>query len=62
MASTAPGHFSRIQPFIEKWEGGYTNHPADRGGPTNMGITLETLRAWRHNDALTAEDVKQLSI
>lgn len=55
-------NFSRIQPFIEKWEGGYTNHPADRGGPTNMGITLETLRAWRHNDALTAEDVKQLGL
>jgi peptidoglycan LD-endopeptidase CwlK len=61
-ASTTHNNFSRIQPFIEKWEGGYSNHPADRGGPTNMGITLETLRAWRHNDALTAEDVKQLSI
>lgn len=28
-------------------EGGYVNHPNDRGGPTNMGITQRSLATWR---------------
>jgi lysozyme family protein len=35
-----------ISRVIER-EGGYVNHPADRGGPTNYGITLAALHDWR---------------
>jgi lysozyme family protein len=33
-----------IDALIER-EGGYVNHPADRGGPTNYGITAPVARA-----------------
>lgn len=32
---------------ILRREGGYVNHPADRGGPTKYGITVATLAQWR---------------
>ncbi len=42
-----------------KWEGGYSNHPADPGGPTNWGITLADARKyWKKN--ATAADVKAM--
>ena len=31
-----------------------------RAGATQFGITIGTLRDWRHDDGLTAEDVKKL--
>jgi len=41
-------------------EGGYVNHPADRGGPTKYGITQATLSAWLGRRA-TAGDVRRLT-
>ena len=37
--------FDRAISFTLKWEGGYVNHPADKGGATNRGITQATLNA-----------------
>lgn len=45
--------------LIER-EGGYVNHPADRGGPTNMGITINTLSRWLGRRA-TIEEVRALT-
>jgi len=42
---------------IEKIEGGYVDNPADKGGPTNKGITLETLARWRGHP-VTVDDLK----
>lgn len=48
---------------IKKAEGWpkYTNLPNDLGGPTKGGITLDTLRTWRRDPKLTAEDLKALT-
>lgn len=53
-------NFDRTLTQILKYEGGYVNHPKDPGGPTNMGITLRTLSAWRGHH-VTADDVKKLT-
>jgi hypothetical protein len=42
-------------------EGGFVNHPADRGGPTNFGVTQATLASWRGREA-TIDDVRSLTI
>jgi hypothetical protein len=35
-------NINKLVPIILKWEGGFVNDPVDRGGPTNMGVTVET--------------------
>ena len=40
-----------IDALIER-EGGYSNHPADRGGPTKFGITEAVARAHGYSGAM----------
>jgi lysozyme family protein len=42
-------------------EGGYSNHPADPGGPTNFGITIHDYRRYVKPDA-TAADVRAMQV
>lgn len=41
-------------------EGGFVDHPLDKGGATKYGVTHETLESYRGHD-VTVEDVKALT-
>ncbi len=52
--------FQRALAFVLKAEGGYTNHPADRGGPTNKGILQREYDQYRRNNGRPAADVRDI--
>ncbi len=45
---------------ILRREGGFVDHPDDRGGPTKFGITLQVLASYLGR-AVTRNDVRELS-
>lgn len=47
--------FSSAVETILKHEGGYVNHPKDRGGPTNWGITQKTYEQYKKRPVTLAE-------
>jgi lysozyme family protein len=54
-----------LAPIIAKWEGGYVNDKIDKGGVTNMGITIAT---WQqvgydknHDGHIDTADIKLLN-
>lgn len=53
-------NFMRVQEVIKVAEGGFSDHPVDRGGPTNYGITIGTLSDYLGRPA-TREEVKSLT-
>src|ERR1044072_5116460 len=54
-----------IDDLIRREGDKYTDHPADKSGPTKYGITLNTLQAYRRRQdpryVATAADVADLS-
>lgn len=50
----------KLIPFILKWEGGFSNHPLDKGGATNKGITIATFRQFFGENA-TVEQLKNMT-
>ena len=58
-------HIDKILNDIIEREGGFVNHPADKGGPTKYGITTPTLMhywAYKYNRSATPtiEDIKNV--
>lgn len=55
----------KLAPIISKWEGGFVNDKLDRGGATNMGITLETWKSVGYDKDgdgdIDANDVRLLT-
>ena len=47
-------------PFVQGWEGGFVNDPLDKGGATNMGITLKTFRQI-YGAYATVEQLKNIT-
>jgi lysozyme family protein len=52
--------FQRALAFVLKAEGGYTNHPSDRGGPTNKGILQREYDQYRRAKGHPLVDVRDI--
>lgn len=56
----------QILDLVLEKEGGFVDHPDDKGGPTNFGVTLKTLRAHIANatvdtlKSITKDDAKKI--
>src|SRR3546814_12128772 len=42
-------------------EGGWSNHPADRGGATMYGVTQTTYNGWRKKKSRPRQSVRSIS-
>jgi lysozyme family protein len=52
--------FAQALPALLAREGGFVDHPDDRGGPTNKGITQETYDGWRTGRGLPKRSVRHI--
>lgn len=63
-ACSCEDKFKKVASIILKHEGGYVNHPSDKGGPTNKGITQATWNKYALSDTNnepTLDNLKKLS-
>lgn len=51
---------NKLKPIILRWEGGFANLPADKGGATNKGVTIGTFRQFFGASA-TVEQLKRMT-
>ena len=55
-----PISFDEALKFVLKQEGGYSNHPADKGGATNNGIIQSVYNRYRRDKNLSVRPVKNI--
>jgi lysozyme family protein len=53
--------FLKAFEFVLGNEGGFTNDPADSGGPTNWGITMHDYSAWLQRP-VSIDEIKQMPL
>lgn len=56
----ATSNFEKCLVVTLKWEGGYSNHPDDPGGPTMKGIIQREYDAWRRHHGLSIRPVRKI--
>ena len=56
----ASGNFECCLAVTLKWEGGYSNHPDDPGGPTMRGVIQREYDAWRRKQGKRVRPVRQI--
>lgn len=58
-------NIEKLSPIVSKWEGGYVNDPIDKGGATNMGVTLNTWKLYgfdkNGDNKIDSTDIKLLN-
>ena len=57
---TTMADYTKLIPIVKKWEGGYVNHPLDKGGATNSGVTIATFRSV-YGKNKTVKDLKNMT-
>lgn len=48
--------------FVLRWEGGYVNHPLDKGGATNYGITQDTYNVFTKGAKKDVENITMFEV
>lgn len=53
-------NFEDCLDFVLRWEGGFVDDPADRGGATNQGVTQAVYDEWRMRKAFDKRSVRAI--
>jgi lysozyme family protein len=54
-------NFNASLQHVLKSEGGWSDHPADPGGATMRGVTLETYRRYKMNPHITKDQLRRIT-